>query len=60
MRTSSGSASTPHTPEAARQARVVATLRETLDDADAAIERGMALGVEAAVALAMALDAAEG
>ena len=51
---------TPHTPEAARQARVVATLRETLDDADAAIERGMLLGVEAAVALAMALDAAEG
>ena len=51
---------TPHTPEAARQARVVATLRETLDDADAAIERGMALGVDAAVALAMTLDAAEG
>ena len=51
---------TPHTPEASRQARVVATLRETLDDADAAIERGMSLGVDAAVALAMALDAAEG
>ena len=51
---------TPHTPEASRQARVVATLQETLDDADAAIERGMSLGVDAAVALAMTLDAAEG
>ena len=51
---------TPHTPEASRQARVVSTLQETLDDADAAIERGMSLGVDAAVALAMTLDAAEG
>jgi len=51
---------TPHTPEASRQARVVATLQERLDDADAAIERGMSLGVDAAVALAMTLDAAEG
>jgi predicted ATPase/DNA-binding SARP family transcriptional activator len=51
---------TPHTPEASRLARVVATLQETLDDADAAIERGMSLGVDAAVALAMTLDAAEG
>jgi predicted ATPase/DNA-binding SARP family transcriptional activator len=50
---------TPLAPEASRQARVVTTLRGTLDDADASIERGMSLGVDAAVALAIGLDAGE-
>jgi predicted ATPase/DNA-binding SARP family transcriptional activator len=50
---------TPHTPEASRQARVVTTLRRTLEDADASIERGMSLGIDSAVALAIGLDTAE-
>ena len=48
---------TPHAPEAARQASVVAALRETLDNAEAAIERGTTLAPDAAVGVALALDA---
>ena len=51
---------TPHAPEAARQASVGAALRETLADADAAIARGTTLAPEAAVAVALALDARGG
>ena len=48
---------TPHAPEASRQADVVSALRKTLEDADAAIERGTTLATDAAVAIALALDA---
>ena len=47
--------SSPIANEASRQAGVVASLRERLEDADAAIERGKAMGTEAATAVAFAL-----
>ena len=45
----------PTAYEAARQAAVVASLREKLDDADAAIDRGRTIGAEAAAAVAASL-----
>ncbi|MGH3012064.1 MAG: ATP-binding protein [Gaiellaceae bacterium] len=47
--------SLPIANEASRQAGVVASLRERLEDADAAIDRGKAMGTEAATAVAFAL-----
>jgi hypothetical protein len=45
----------PQAVESARQERVLASLRAELDDADATIERGTALGADAAMAIAFGL-----
>ena len=49
------SGSSPNAHEASRQAAVVASLRERLAGADAAIDDGATMGVEAAVAVALDL-----
>ena len=51
---------TPHAPEASRHKRVAAALEAALDDPNAAMQRGVSLGADAAVAIALGLVARDG